>query len=421
MSNDYLTSSQITADGGIVLTGYSSSVDGDLTANFGDEDFWIIKLAPEIVPPCTASVTVAVKSTSICQNDVVTFNAIITNGGNSPQYQWKVNGNNVGVSNLQFSSSTLTNGDIITCELTSNATCATVAKVTSNSIIITINPLPKINIVGDSCLGSTLKVISDLPIDSIRWQLNNNTTVSIKNAGYANVGVTVAGGNGSGSASNQLISPDRIFVDSVGTMYIPDLGNNRVIKWLAGASFGTVVAGGNGAGFASNQLDRPTGLFVDKGGNIFIADQSNGRIQKWIPGSTNGITVAGSGLNGYLNGPTAVFVDAIGNIYVSEQYASKVTKFIAGTTVPITVAGGNGYGSAANQLSAPTGIYVDAKGNVFVCDTDNDRVTMWIPGATSGVTVAGGNGYGSGANQLANPLSVFVDVSGNLINYVSCK
>jgi sugar lactone lactonase YvrE len=91
----------------------------------------------------------------------------------------------------------------------------------------------------------------------------------------------VAGGNGEGSAANQLTGPRGVFVDNAGNIYVADSYNNRIQKWAPGATSGTTVAGGNGKGFAANQLDHPTGVFVDNAGKIYIADSGNNRIQKW--------------------------------------------------------------------------------------------------------------------------------------------
>jgi len=38
-----------TLDGGYVVAGYSQSTDGDLTGNYGAQDYWIVKLSPSIV------------------------------------------------------------------------------------------------------------------------------------------------------------------------------------------------------------------------------------------------------------------------------------------------------------------------------------------------------------------------------------
>jgi gliding motility-associated-like protein len=360
----------------------------------------------------TPSISISTASTSICAGTSTTFAASATNAGGSPVFQWKVNGINVGTNSATYTSSTLSNNDVVSCELTVNTPCLSNATVISNSIKITVNPLPVVTISGDTCVGGVLTVNSNVPPDTLLWKVNNTTTVSTQKAGINPNAVTVAGGNGYGSNANQLNAPNRLYIDAAGNMYIPDMANARIQKWTVGATSGVTVAGGKGVGYAANQFDRPTSVAVDSKGNIYVTDQNNSRIQRWAPGATSGQTFAYG-----LASPTAIFIDANDNIYVSQQNASLVTKFPAGSTTGVTVAGGNGYGSAPNQLSAPTGIFVDAAGNVYICDTDNSRVQKWSPGATSGVTVAGGKGDGSAANQLYNPLGIFVDNYGNI--YIS--
>ena len=102
-------------------------------------------------------------------------------------------------------------------------------------------------------------------------------------------------------------------MDSVGTIYVLDYGNLRVQKWLKGAKSGITVAGGNGRGSAPNQFNEPSGIYVDNVGNIYVADRFNNRIQKFIPGSTNGITVA------LTVAPHSVFVDKKGSIYADDN------------------------------------------------------------------------------------------------------
>ena len=54
-----------------------------------------------------------------------------------------------------------------------------------------------------------------------------------------------------GNAANQFFDPTRIALFN-GDLYIGDSQNNRVQKWTPGASSGVTVAGGNGMGSAAN-------------------------------------------------------------------------------------------------------------------------------------------------------------------------
>jgi hypothetical protein len=234
----------------------------------------------------------------------------------------------------------------------------------------------------------------------------------------ATAGVTVAGGNGAGPAANQLNDPFGVFVDGTGNVYVADLGNNRVQEWAPGATAGVTVAGGNGQGSAANQVGLPLAVFVDGAANVYVADQLNNRVQEWAPGATAGVTVAGGNGQGsaadQFIDPSGVVVDGAGNVYVDDLGNGRVQKWAPGATAGVTVAGGNGQGSAANQLKLPYGLFVDGSGNIYVADLVNQRVQEWAPGATAGVTVAGGNGPGSAANQLENPDGVFVDGAGDI-------
>lgn len=88
-------------------------------------------------PTVAPTVINAASTTTLCEGTNVTFTATPTNGGTSPNYQWTVNGVNAGTGSV-FSSSGLNNGDVVTVELTSNATCVSPATANSNSITMVV-------------------------------------------------------------------------------------------------------------------------------------------------------------------------------------------------------------------------------------------------------------------------------------------
>ncbi|CAF3770780.1 unnamed protein product [Rotaria socialis] len=99
----------------------------------------------------------------------------------------------------------------------------------------------------------------------------------------AKEGIVVAGGQGEGSALTQLKYPNGIFVDTLGTLYVADMGINRVMRWTQGGKKkqGTVIVGGHGEGKGANQLSYPYGLSFDRQGNLYVADVNNNRVQRF--------------------------------------------------------------------------------------------------------------------------------------------
>jgi hypothetical protein len=117
----------------------------------------------------------ATPSTTINTGDLVTFNTTIDAGGTSPIFQWKKNGVNVGSNIPTYSDSTIINGDVITCELTSDVICLAGNIKTSNALVFTVNPLSVVennfneeNIkIYPNPTRNEMYVISDLNLDII--------------------------------------------------------------------------------------------------------------------------------------------------------------------------------------------------------------------------------------------------------------
>ncbi|CAF2077580.1 unnamed protein product, partial [Rotaria magnacalcarata] len=79
-------------------------------------------------------------------------------------------------------------------------------------------------------------------------------------------GIIGAGGQGKGNVLTQLSYPKGVVVDQLGTVYVADFWNARIMRWPKGATQGSVIVGGNGRGGQSNQLNGPIGLSFDRHG-----------------------------------------------------------------------------------------------------------------------------------------------------------
>ena len=110
---------------------------------------------PTVVPDVSIAASPA---GPICSGDSVTFTATPTNGGTTPTYQWQVNGVNAGTGGTTFTTSSLANGDVVTCIITSNAACASPLTATSTGITMVVNPTPAaatISVAGDTLTSSS--------------------------------------------------------------------------------------------------------------------------------------------------------------------------------------------------------------------------------------------------------------------------
>jgi len=257
------------------------------------------------------------------------------------------------------------------------------------------------------------EVLSDagevITAKGVVWSMSTNPTILLSTKTSDGEGIGGFGSELTGLNPNTTYYVRAYATNKAGTAY----GNEVTFKTLG---IGTTVAGGNDSGIAANQLKNPIGAFVDASGNVFIADYGNHRIQKWAPGATSGTTVVGS-LTGIANpntdplSPRAVYVTTNGDIYVLDY--ARVLKWTANSSSPTTVAGKNtGQGSYGTELRDPRGMYIDANGNIYIADTGNHRVQKWTPGATSGITVAGTGISGTSSSELRMPNDVYVAADG---------
>ena len=291
-----------------------------------------------------------------------------------------------------------------------------IRKVSSTGVITTVagNGTPGFSGDGGPATSTGLNYPSGVALDSAGSlyiaDAGNNRIRKVSNGVITTVagnGAQGFGGDGGPATGAQLFVPAGVAVDSAGSLYIADAGNNRIRKVSNGvittvAGNGAQGFGGDGGPATSAQLFVPAGVAVDSAGSLYIADAGNNRIRKVSKGVIT--TVAGNGTLGFggdggpatnaqLYGPEGVAVDSAGNIYIADMDNNRIRKVSNGV---ITTAAGNGTqgfsgdnGPATSaELYRPEGIAVDATGNLYIADTWNNRIGILTPTGSCTYSVA---------------------------------
>jgi hypothetical protein len=185
------------------------------------------------IQPCNASVSIAASASQVCAGSAVTFTATPVNGGGAPQYQWKVNGNNVGTNSPTYTTTTLANGAVVTVVMTSSVLCPTTPTVTSNAITMTVtNPVtPSFTQVGAICPGGSFS----LPLTSNNgitgtWSPAVNTTATTTYTFTPNAGQCAVTATMTVTVSNN-ITPTFTQVPAIcsgGSFTLPATSNNGI-------------------------------------------------------------------------------------------------------------------------------------------------------------------------------------------------
>jgi hypothetical protein len=243
------STSTLTA-GDVVSCVLTSNLPG-VTNNPATSNSITMSVGTSVTPAVSIAITTG--SNPSCPNASATFSATPSNGGATPSYQWKVNGANVGTNVSTYTTSALTNGQVVTCVMTSSAACASPSTATSNAITMTISssssPAVNIALTGGSnptCAG-TSTTFTATPSGAVspvyQWQVNgsnvgtNSTSYSsssLTNGQIVTCNMTSAGSCptivnvGTGTTNNAVTSP-------LGAAYPTYYGNGRQ-QWLIRAT-----------------------------------------------------------------------------------------------------------------------------------------------------------------------------------------
>jgi sugar lactone lactonase YvrE len=100
-------------------------------------------------------------------------------------------------------------------------------------------------------------------------------------------------GDGGPATNARLNSPDGITVDSAGNVYIADSANQRIRKVTASGTIttlagnGTMGYSGDGSAATNANLSLPLGVAVDSRGTLYVSDTGNNRVRKVTPGGSS--------------------------------------------------------------------------------------------------------------------------------------
>ena len=135
-----------------------------------------------VSPSLPAGVFISTPTNPSCQGIPVTFTATPTNGGVSPNYQWKVNGIIAGTNNAVFTYVPVS-GDVVTCRMTSSNPCASVPVAYSNEIVMTMGSNLPVSVaiiasINPVCLGTqvtlTATPMNGGAIPVYQWKVNGS-------------------------------------------------------------------------------------------------------------------------------------------------------------------------------------------------------------------------------------------------------
>lgn len=202
------------------------------------------------------SISIGTNSNTVCGPTLITFNATGLNGGSTPNYQWKLNGINIGSNSPTFTSAILNSGDQITCTMYGSGNCLNSPNITSNVLMVSVNSSLASGVTiasnaGNNLCSNSLITFTATPINggsapTYQWKVNGInagtnsptfTTSSLQN----NDQVTVVMTSSLGCAAPASATSNSITM-SVTAAPIANAGND--VSICAGSSTQLIGSGG---------------------------------------------------------------------------------------------------------------------------------------------------------------------------------
>ena len=174
----------------------------------------VINVNSALIPSVTI---VNNNNNTACDGAEVILVAEGINAGLTPVYEWFVNGNLLSENSDSLTLSTLNDNDIVTCNLISSLTCATIDTVNAQSIEMTINPIPTAPV-----LYANGTLLSTNVASGNQWYLNGSAIQNATNQSYTvtangEYSVTVTT-NGCTSSSSAIVGFTTLGLNAISTV-----------------------------------------------------------------------------------------------------------------------------------------------------------------------------------------------------------
>ena len=218
-------------------------------------------------------------------------------------------------------------------------------------------------------------------------------------------------------------------IDSAGRLWVADTDNNRVLRWDGAASlasgqpasavlgqpdFTTITAG-----TTQSKMSSPEGLFIDASGRLWVADTNNNRVLRFenaagkanganadgVLGQTDFVTSTGAMTQSGFLVPNSLTGNSAGSLWVSDAANDRVLRFDNAASKANggnadSILGSTSYtaktfsGTTSSSMDTPEGLVLDATGRLYVSDGNNSRVLIFNSAASLAPGAAASNVLG---------------------------
>ena len=294
--------------------------------------------------------------------------SVVTNSLGKIIYEplWNVSGNGTG--NFSFKAN---DGNLLSIApevIVINTTVANYPTLSLNTSLSTIAEHQ--SAIVTATLSTALNKDVNISLESLGTAINDIDFISQ----YSNKGIgeVKAGGNGVGSAMNQLNFPEKITVDSSGNLFIADYNNNRIQKWAPNSTSGETIISG---------VINPMDVKIGSNGDIYVLE--TGKVTKW---SSTG-TLIGVVSSGISTTPSGMYIDSNLNIFTTGFSDNSVYKSTALNPTAVKLIDNPGL----NFIHWPEGIVSDSTGNLYISNR-NGNIVKWNSANQQIITIISTNG-----------------------------